>query len=64
MKPTELLTGLPAHATHPPLTDVAIGLYSGAAVFAVLSVLGVSELQPRRPEAAATRSRPPRFVFV
>ncbi|MBD0349416.1 MAG: DUF2231 domain-containing protein [Thermoleophilia bacterium] len=43
MKPTELVTGLPGHPTHPPLTDVTIGLYTGAAAFAVLSALGVAE---------------------
>ena len=43
MKATELVTGLPGHPSHPPLTDVAIGLYSGAAAFATLSAIGVSE---------------------
>jgi uncharacterized membrane protein len=43
MKARELLTGLPGHPTHPPLTDAVIGLYSGAAAFAVLSAVGVSE---------------------
>ena len=43
MKATELVTGLPGHPTHPPLTDVAIGLYTGAAAFAVLSSVGVAE---------------------
>ncbi len=43
MKVTELVTGLPGHPSHPPLTDVVIGLYSGAAAFAVLSAVGVSE---------------------
>ena len=43
MKATELVTGFPGHPTHPPLTDVVIGLYSGAAAFAVLSAVGVSE---------------------
>ena len=42
MKPTELVSGLPGHPTHPPLTDATIGLYTGAATFAVLSVLGVA----------------------
>ena len=42
MKPTELVTGLPRHPTHPRLTDATIGLYSGAAAFAVLSAVGVS----------------------
>lgn len=43
MKLTELVQGPPGHPLHPPLTDVAIGLYTGAAAFAVLSALGVSE---------------------
>ena len=43
MKPTELVSGLPGHPTHPPLTDATIGLYTGAAAFAVLSALGVAE---------------------
>jgi uncharacterized membrane protein len=43
MKVRELLTGLPGHPTHPPLTDATIGLYTGAAAFAVLSAVGVSE---------------------
>ena len=43
MKARELLTGLPGHPTHPPLTDATIGLYTGAAAFAVLSAVGVSE---------------------
>ena len=40
---TDLLQGPPGHPLHPPLTDVALGLYTGATAFAVLSVLGVSE---------------------
>jgi uncharacterized membrane protein len=43
MKANELVTGFPGHPTHPPLTDVTIGLYSGAASFAVLSAVGFSE---------------------
>ena len=43
MNTSDLVTGLPGHPTHPPLTDVVIGLYSGAAAFAVLSAVGVSE---------------------
>jgi uncharacterized membrane protein len=43
MKAIDLATGLPGHPTHPPLTDAVIGLYSGAAAFAVLSAAGVSE---------------------
>ena len=42
MKPAELVTGLPGHPTHPPLTDAVIGLYTGAAAFGVLSAVGVS----------------------
>ena len=43
MKATDVLTGFPGHPTHPPLTDAAIGLYTGATAFAVLSALGVSQ---------------------
>ena len=43
MKASDLVTGLPGHPTHPPLTEAVIGLYSGAAAFAVLSAVGVSE---------------------
>jgi uncharacterized membrane protein len=43
MKPLELLTGPPGHPNHPPLTDATIGLYTGAAGFALLSALGISE---------------------
>lgn len=42
MKARELVTGCPGHPTHPPLTDATIGLYTGAAGFAVLSAVGVS----------------------
>ena len=38
-----LLRGLPGHPLHPPLTGATIGAYTAATVFAVLSVLGVSE---------------------
>jgi uncharacterized membrane protein len=43
MKLGDLVRGLPGHPLHPPLTDATIGLYTGATVFGVLSVLGVSE---------------------
>ncbi len=43
MKLSELATGLPGHPSHPPLTDAAIGLYTGAAAFAALSAVGVAE---------------------
>src|SRR5215216_2736843 len=43
MKARELATGPPGHPAHPPLTDAAIGLYTGAAGFAVLGAIGVSE---------------------
>ena len=43
MKASDLVTGFPGHPTHPPLTDATIGLYTGAAAFAVLSTVGVSE---------------------
>jgi uncharacterized membrane protein len=43
MKLSYLIKGLPGHPLHPPLTDATIGIYTGATVFGVLSVLGVSE---------------------
>jgi hypothetical protein len=43
MKLSALASGLPGHPSHPPLTDAVIGLYTGAAAFAVLSALGVAE---------------------
>lgn len=43
MKLSYLVRGLPGHPLHPPLTDVTIGLYTGATTFGVLSALGVSE---------------------
>ena len=43
MKLSYLIRGLPGHPLHPPLTDVTVGLYTGATAFAVLSALGISE---------------------
>jgi uncharacterized membrane protein len=43
MKLSYLVKGFPGHPLHPPLTDVTVGVYTGAAAFAVLSKLGVSE---------------------
>lgn len=43
MKLSYLVRGFPGHPLHPPLTDVTVGLYTGATVFGVLSALGVSE---------------------
>jgi uncharacterized membrane protein len=43
MKLSYLVTGLPGHPLHPPLTDAAIGIYTGATAFGVLSTLGLSE---------------------
>ena len=43
MKLEELVRGLPGHPLHPPLTDATIGMYTAAAGFGLLSVLGVSE---------------------
>ena len=43
MKPSYLVRGLPGHPIHPPLTDVAIGTFTFAAITAVLSKLGVAE---------------------
>ena len=37
------MIGPRGHPTHPPLTDVVIGLHAGAAASAVLSAVGVSE---------------------
>ena len=42
-KPSYLIHGLPGHPLHPPLTDATIGIYTFAAVAAVLSKLGVAE---------------------
>ena len=38
-----LIRGIPGHPLHPPLTDAAIGIYTGATAFGVLSAIGVSE---------------------
>ena len=43
MKLSHLVKGLPGHPLHPPLTDATIGIYTAAAGFGLLSVLGVSE---------------------
>jgi uncharacterized membrane protein len=43
VKLSYLIRGLPGHPLHPPLTDVTVGLYTGATAFAVLSALGLSE---------------------
>ncbi|HEU6446181.1 MAG TPA: DUF2231 domain-containing protein [Gaiellaceae bacterium] len=43
MKLSALIKGFPGHPLHPPLTDVTIGLYTGATAFGVLSALGASE---------------------
>ena len=43
MKLSHLAKGLPGHPLHPPLTDATIGIYTAAALFGLLSVLGVSE---------------------
>lgn len=43
MKPSNLVRGFPGHPLHPPLTDATIGLYSGALVFAILSLAGIAE---------------------
>jgi uncharacterized membrane protein len=40
---SHLIRGMPGHPIHPPLTDVALGGYFLATVFAVLSALGVSD---------------------
>jgi uncharacterized membrane protein len=43
MKPSYLIRGFPGHPLHPPLTDATIGIYTAATLFAVLSVLDVSQ---------------------
>jgi uncharacterized membrane protein len=43
MKLSYLVRGLPGHPLHPPLTDVTIGIYTGATALGVLSIVGVSE---------------------
>lgn len=43
MKAQYLVSGLPGHPTHPPLTDATIGIYTFATVAAVLSALGIAE---------------------
>jgi hypothetical protein len=43
VKLSYLIRGLPGHPLHPPLTDVTVGLYTGATAFAVLSAAGISE---------------------
>lgn len=43
MKLSYLVTGLPGHPLHPPLTDATIGIYTFATAAGVLSALGVSE---------------------
>ena len=43
MKLNHLVRGLPGHPTHPPLTDATIGIYTFAAIAAVLSALGIAE---------------------
>jgi uncharacterized membrane protein len=43
MKLDGLIRGLPGHPLHPPFTDATIGIYTGAAVCALLSALGISE---------------------
>ena len=42
MKPSYLIRGFPGHPLHPPLTDATIGLYTGALIFAVLSLADVA----------------------
>jgi uncharacterized membrane protein len=42
MKPSYLIRGFPGHPLHPSLTDATIGLYTGALIFAVLSLADVA----------------------
>jgi uncharacterized membrane protein len=41
-KPSYLVRGFPGHPLHPPLTDVTIGVYTGATVLGILADAGVS----------------------
>ena len=43
MRLSVLVKGFPGHPLHPPLTDVTVGVYTGATALGVLSALGVSE---------------------
>ncbi len=43
MKAQYLVSGMPGHPTHPPLTDATIGIYTFATAAAVLSTLGIAE---------------------
>ena len=43
VRPSYLVRGFPGHPLHPPVTDATIGLYTGALVFAILSLAGVAE---------------------
>ncbi len=43
MKLEYLYRGFPGHPLHPPLTDATIGIYTFAAIAAVLSKLGIAE---------------------
>jgi len=43
MKPSYLVSGLPGHPLHPPLTDATIGTYTVATALAVADVTGLSE---------------------
>jgi uncharacterized membrane protein len=38
-----LVSGMPGHPLHPPLTDATIGIYTFATIASVLSKLGVAE---------------------
>ena len=42
MKLSYLIRGFPGHPLHPPLTDATIGLYTGALIFAILSLADVA----------------------
>lgn len=43
MKSSYLVSGLPGHPLHPPLTDATIGTYTVATALAFADVLGLSE---------------------
>lgn len=43
MKLSYVVRGLPGHPTHPPLTDATIGIYTFAALMAVVDAVGIAE---------------------
>lgn len=43
MKAGDLISGMPGHPLHPPLTDATIGIYTFATIAALADVLGISD---------------------